>query len=214
MQTTIRRFLSAALVCSGLGVAATPAWADIIVLNGVNNAGTDNVLLNDATNVPVVTGTINAGAFTALFESDGGNLDAEASGQAVVTAADGHDPFVDIRFYLQDAFFTRAVFNLNSAVDGLMMIRVTGINIDGGLFEDVFTVDDNGENFFTVDAINGQYIHTIALIAQGDVEFQDLRQVRIGGATTRDELPVPEPGLLALLGSGVLGLALKRRQSA
>jgi hypothetical protein len=191
--------------------AATPARADIIVMAGVNNQGTDNVLLTDATNVAVVAGTINSNQFDVFFESTGGNLNAQASGQAVIAPALTNDPFTNISFYLDNAFFTRAVFNLNSAADGAMRIDVTGINIDGGLFSEVVQIDMNGQNFFTVDAINGQLIGTLSLTALGAVEFEDLRQVRIGGAQDAPGT-VPEPVTLALFGLGLAGVGYRARR--
>ena len=188
---------------------ALTARADIVVMTGVNNQGTDNVLLTDATNVPVVTGTVNSGAFTVNFTSAGGNLNADASGQAVVTPAAGNDPFTNIGFSLTNGnVFTRAVFNLNSANDGTMTIRVTGININGGTFEEIVEIDANGQNFFTVDSINGQFMTSITLIAGAGVDFEDLRQVRIGGAAA----PVPEPVTMLLLGSGLAGVAVRIRR--
>ena len=199
--------LSAALLV-GLAAAA-PARADIIVLTGVNNQGTDNVLLNDATDVAVVTGTVNSGLFGVNFTSSGGNLNADASGQAVITPAAGNDPFNNISFSLDNGdVFTRAVFNLNSAADGNVTITVEGINITGGTFSQSYEIDANGENFFTVTAINGQYISSITL--DGDVEFEDLRQVRIGGATSIEA--IPEPTTMILLGTGLAGVAAARQR--
>ena len=111
------------------------ARADIVVISGVNNQGTDNVLLTNATNVSTVVGTVNSGAFTVNFTSASGNLNADASGQAVITAGSTNDPFTNIRFSLtNNSTFTRAVFNLNTAYTGNVLITVNGININGGVF--------------------------------------------------------------------------------
>lgn len=205
-----------ALLAAGtIGFAtASPADADIIITAGVNNQGTDNVLLTDATNVPIVTGTVNSGLFDVKFISSGGNLDADASGQAVVDAATGNDPFTNIAFYLEAATFTRAVFNLNTVQDGFIRLTATGINILGNIFQTVLVVDGQGQNFFTVDADGGSRIQKIDLQALNVLNstdllvFQDLRQVRIGGVAA---VPVPEPVELLLLGMGFAAVATVRR---
>src|SRR5687768_17749921 len=39
-----------------------------------------------------------------------------------------------------------SVFNINASSNGSVVIHVEGFNIDGGFFEDDFTVDANGQN--------------------------------------------------------------------
>jgi hypothetical protein len=192
---------------------ALTARADIIVSQSVNNQGTDNVLLNTATNVNTVTGSFNSGAVGVKFISATGNLSAEASGQAVVTAGSTNVDFSNIGFSLaNNTTFTRAVFNLNMAYTGQVLITVTGVNINGGTYQDSFTVSANGQNFFTIDAINGQLMNSITLSAVGaGNEFEDLRQVRIGDAAA-----VPEPMTMLLFGTGLAGIAarVRRRRKA
>lgn len=188
---------------------AVTARADIVVFQSVNNQGTDNVLLTTVTDVAVVHGTFNSGAVGVDFISASGNLSAEASGQAVITAGSTNVDFTNIGFSLANgATFTRAVFNLNTAYTGDVLITVTGVNINGGVYQDSFTVSANGQNFFTIDAIHGQLMTSITLAAVGEGnEFQDLRQVRIGDAAA-----VPEPMTMLLFGTGLAGIAAKLRR--
>ena len=196
-----------------ISVVAGTAKADIVVVTGVNNQGTDNVLLNPATNVTTVTGVVGQNNLLVNFTSSSGSglLNANPSGQATVSGGTGNTALTQLTFGLaNNDTFTRAVFNINASSDGEVRIRVEGININGGFFQDEFVVDANGQNFFTVDAINGQLITSISLTAINGAVFQDVRQVRLGGSEIVQT--VPEPASMFLLGTGLLGAAAGARK--
>ena len=212
--SNLKNLLLALAVFGIVSVAAGTAKADIVVVNGVNNQGTDNVLLNPATNVTTVTGTVGPSNLLVNFTSSSGSqlLNANPSGQATVSGGLGNAGFTQLSFGLaNNDTFTRAVFNINAVIAGSVTIHVEGVNIDGGFFEDDFTVDANGQNFFTVTAINGQAITSISLTAINGALFEDVRQVRLGGFEG-EETPVPEPASMVLLGTGLLGAAAGLRK--
>jgi len=210
---SLKNVVVALAIFTIVGVFAGTAKADIVVVTGVNNQGTDNVLLNPATNVLTVTGTVGQNNLTVNFTSASGSglLNANPSGQATVSGGTGNIALTQLTFGLaNNDSFTRAVFNINAGTDGSVVIHVEGLNIDGGFFEDDFTVDANGQNFFTVTAINGQAITSISLTAINGAVFEDVRQVRLGGGEVTET--IPEPASMVLLGSGLLGVAASLRK--
>jgi len=76
----------------------------------------------------------------------------------------------------------------------------------GQVFNQVFTVDTNGQNFFGIQAAEGAVINSVTVQGLGNTTFNDINQWRLGGFST-PQTEVPEPASLLLLGSGLVGAA-------
>ncbi|PWS36040.1 hypothetical protein DFH01_19660 [Falsiroseomonas bella] len=77
-----------------------------------------------------------------------------------------------------------------------------------------FTLDDNGENKFTVSTNPLIAFSQVSFTTSGSINLLvvDVKQVRIDpGSTGPDPIPVPEPASMALFGLGLLGLASATR---
>jgi hypothetical protein len=207
------------LLLTGIALLApTLSWADLIIATGNNpQPGEENVLLNSGSTGSTVTGTTNQTGFTVNFSSATQILSEPSSGQARIEATNGSNQVAlgDINFSLANGTFTDAIFNAfiggTIGVPGNVTITVSGS--DGNTPETLVTVFSlgNGQNFFTITAINGEVINSISISAPNG--FTDLRQVRISGAT--GPTPVPDMGAtLPLIGLGLLGLAIVRRRFA
>ena len=132
-----KKTLLALAVVGIVSVYSSTAKADIVVVTGVNNQGTDNVLLNPATNVSTVTGVVGANNLVVNFTSSSGSglLNANPSGQATVSGGTGNTALTQLTFGLaNNDTFTRAVFNINASTGGSVLIHIEGVNINGGFF--------------------------------------------------------------------------------
>ncbi len=204
--------------------AASTAWADPITITTGNpgNQGTDNVLFNNPALVHsglLVQGDFNgsgAGFIVDFTSASGsGNLGV-SGGQAVLVGGSGNTPFSNVTVQLENgATFTKLILNID-VTNGLpppTQVQFTvNYTLSGGqVFNEVFTVDANGQNFFGIVAGEGAVINSVTVQGLGNTTFADINQWRLGGFNQPGE--VPEPASLFLLGSGLVGTAgaLRRR---
>jgi hypothetical protein len=216
--------LSAATIV--MMMASATVWADpiTITVGNPNNQNTDNVLFNNPALVHsglVVQGDFNgsgAGFIVDFTSASGsGNLGV-SGGQAVLVGGTGNTPVSNVTVQLENgATFTKLIFNID-VTNGLpppnqVQFTVNYTLAGGQVFNQVFTVDANGQNFFGITAGEGAVINSVTIQALGNTTFAEINQWRLGGFNTPQQNEVPEPATLLLLGTGIAGTAsaLRRR---
>jgi PEP-CTERM motif len=205
-------------------VASSTVWADpiTITVGNPNNQNTDNVLFNNGSLVHsglLVQGDFNgigAGFIVDFTSTSGtGNLGV-SGGQAVLVGGTGNTPFSNTTVQLENgATFKKLIFNIDVTA-GLppptqVQFTVNYTLAGGQVFNQVFSVDTNGQNFFGIEALEGAVINSVTVQGLNGTTFQDIDQWRVGGFANAN--PVPEPASMLLFGSGLLGTAgaLRRR---
>src|SRR6185369_15452942 len=198
--------------------ASSNAWADPITITVGNpgNTGTDNVLFNNG--ALVHSGTLVQGDFNSIgagfivdftSASNTGNLGV-SGGQAVLVGGTGNTPFSNVTMQLENgATFTKLILNIdvtNGLAPPTQVQFTVNYTLSGGqVFNEVFTVDTNGQNFFGIQAAEGAVINSVTINGLPGTTFADINQWRVGGFSTPNS--VPEPASMFLLGTGLAGAA-------
>src|SRR5262245_53460837 len=158
----------------------------------------ENVQFNANASGASVFGQTNQSGITVQFTSSTSTLVASSSGQASVAAETGS--LTNITISVPNGNFQDLISNPFNG-SGTATITVIANEPGGGTQSNVFNLTlGNGQNFFTVVAINGESIARVAIDAPDG--FSDLRQPRLSGVVA------PEPGALTIflgLGSVLLG---------
>jgi hypothetical protein len=216
-------------VCSALAImmlVSATASADPITITTGNpgNQNTDNVLFNNGSLIhsgTLVQGDFNgAGAgFIVDFTSASGSGNLGVSGgQAVLVGGSGNTPFSNATVQLENgATFTKLILNID-VTNGLQFPTSVQFTVNytlagGQVFNQVFTVDTNGQNFFGIQAAEGAVINSVTVQGLNGTTFSDINQWRLGGFST-PQSEVPEPASMLLLGTGLAGAAgaVRRRR--
>jgi hypothetical protein len=168
---------------------------------------TENVLFEDQTDNPVF-GLTNQTQLQVNFSSNADDQLIAKGGQASIESADGATNSLKIE--VPGGFFTGIIFNptrIDSQSNTTARITVEEVNGDISVLDD-FPIDQ-GNNFLTIVASNGQQIKSVTIDSGANgadgLGFGTTDQIRIAGAAT----VVPEPSTMALALVGVAGLGLR-----
>jgi hypothetical protein len=195
----LKRKLCNTVLGAGMLFCLGPAmsFADVIVTPG--NISPFNVVLFS----PGDTGTTITGSTIGGFQLD------VIGSQALSVVAGQHiegqgGNFTNVTFEPVVGTLDKLIVNFNVTTAGSILFSSAPFSIVG---QDTFNVAQ-GENFFTLTAINGQ---NIASVTAGvtNTEIVDVRQIRV---LPTGAVPEPETVGMMLAGLGTLALGLRRKK--
>ncbi|MFA7441710.1 MAG: PEPxxWA-CTERM sorting domain-containing protein [Sphingomonadaceae bacterium] len=192
------------LAATAVLLTAAPALADITIFDTPGAVQPDeNVLFQGPPPVGNLAFGVTNQTDTQVTFRGTEPLVTPAVGQARLEAADG--AFSSLDFFLSDPLlvFTEVEFNINTGT--ATSVDLTFTDHLGGLFQGTFGLVA-GQNFFSAQATNGQFIKQVSFAANANLD--DLRQVRIGGIAA---IPEPATWAMMIIGFGLVGFASRRR---
>ena len=207
----MKKLLLATAMATGLAMSALPAMADVTIIDQLKGTG-DNVVFDSATPGSLVVGSFNGQHqglvdFTCLAGCT--NFTGAQNGNDIKITADG------LTNLSVQVFDTAAVNVLPTATDvfsiigtGHVFVGVTSNEPGGGQQTTTFDLFSqfgalkNGQNGFTLTAVNGETIDHFTLLDVGGT-ITDFEHYRIDVAASA----VPEPGTWAMMLIGFIGLA-------
>ena len=181
-------------------VATCAAAQAAVIFQEGNFTGGDNVLSGPIEGPAIVVkGEINSGGPVVVFTNNDGYLMTYTGGQATLEADDDDEPLRDFTVTMDDSGLWIDGIGLTIDVDDDGEVEFTTVTNEG-TFSSTFDVDGNGNNRFRITTSGATEIYSLRV--DTDVDMDAVKQVRINA--------VPEPGTMAALAVGALGV-LRRR---
>ena len=201
----------ASLAAAACAVAlSTPAAATVEIYSSPGVIQPDENVLYKPSNTPPATtafGTTNQTDTSITFTSTE-PLQTPPNGQALIENVDG--VINNLNFFATDPTLGFNEVELN-------LFGGPGTTATGGTltFTDQFGMDfstavtiNNGQNFYSAEALHGQVIKNVSFVLNGDIA--DVRQVRVGIANI-PAVPEPKTWAMMLIGFGAVGYSMRRR---
>jgi hypothetical protein len=198
----------AGLLTAGIGWAAQ---ATVIFTPGNNpQPGEENILFGSQQTGNTVTGATNQSGTAVQFTSTQ-SLTTGGQGQAFLEATSPATTITSaVTFSVPGFGFTDYIFNPAvagpNATGGPATVSAVA---NDGTFTDPITLG-NGNNFLTITTAGGEYLTSVTITPASGSNYAQYQQPCVSGVCTigtvecDDVSPIPEPGTLALLVSGLV----------